>query len=108
MVQVSPPSGATTVAPARGAGLGTTAYFRFAVFASTGNCQGPLTIMAALPAWNCSRTSAWVQFSTDFDAEPDLTRSTHSCSAWATSGEARFFSSPPLLHMNGRNCQVPS
>ena len=75
---------------------------------SAGNCQGPFTIIAALPAANWSLTSACFQFSTDRDADPEFTRSTHSCSASAVSGLAMLVSSPPLVHMNGRNCQAPS
>ncbi len=64
--------------------------------------------MAALPAANWSLTSACAQLRTERDAEPELTRSTHSCRACAVSGLAMFVSSPPLVHMNGRNCQAPS
>jgi hypothetical protein len=108
IVQVSPPSGATTDSPAFGTGIGTTSYFRPATSSSAGNCHGPFTIIAALPAANWSFTSAWPQFSTDFDADPEFTRSTQSCSACAVCGVAMSVSSPPLVHMNGRNCQAPS
>src|SRR6185312_7418661 len=105
IVLVSPPSGATTSWPACGTGIGTTSYFRPATLSRAGNCHGPFTIIAALPAANWSFTSAWAQFTTDFEADPEFTRSTHNCRAWAVCGVAMLVSSPPLVHMNGRNCQ---
>ncbi|MCY1237123.1 hypothetical protein D9M72_498080 [compost metagenome] len=73
-----------------------------------GICHGPLTIMAALPARNWSLTSACVQFRAEEDTEPSFTRSVQSCRACAVSSVSMFFSLPPLDHMTGRNCQVPS
>jgi len=64
--------------------------------------------MAALPAANWSATSACDHVTVDCEREPWSSRSLTSCSASAVSGVSMSFSSPPLDHMNGKNCQVPS
>src|SRR6476659_10784556 len=106
-VQASPPSGAVDVWPVLFTGNGTTPKLIFA-FCSAGICHGPFSIIAALPAMNWSLTSACFQFTTLLEDEPSSTRSFQSCSASATSGDFRFVSSPPLVHIGGRNCHAPS
>src|SRR4051794_8642972 len=68
----------------------------------------PLIIIAALPPTNWSATSFWFQVTTDFDAEPEFTRSVTYCRACVDCDESNWDSSAPLLQKNGRNCQVPS
>ena len=70
--------------------------------------QGPFSIIAALPAANWLSTSAWVHSTTLLDAEPSWTMLVRSCRAWAVCGVSMFFSLPPLVHIHGMNCHVPS
>src|SRR5579863_5505420 len=70
--------------------------------------QGPFSIMAALPAVNWLSASPWPQPTTLADTEPSFTRLARKSSAWAFCGEFSRVSVPPLLHIQGMNCQVPS
>src|SRR3984885_11755694 len=107
-VHTSPPSGTFAAAPAVGTGMEATPYFSPAFWSSTGNCHGPLIIMAALPAMNCSFTSLWAQVTTDWDIEPLFTRLATNCSACTDCGLFRWARSPPLDQKNGRNVHAPS
>ena len=80
-----PPSGAIEVCPGLLTGNETTPKSTFAS-ARLEICQGPLSIIAALPAMNWSLTSAWVQVTTLLDDTPLSTRSFHSVRASATCG----------------------
>jgi hypothetical protein len=106
-VHASPPSGAIEVWPGLLIGNGTTPKSIFAL-SSEGICHGPFSIMAALPAMNWSFTSDCFQLTTLLETEPSSTRFFQSCSASATCGVFKSVSSPPLVHIGGRNCQAPS
>ena len=106
-VHASPPSGAVEVWPALLIGNETTPKLTFA-FSRLEICHGPLSIIAALPAMNWSLTSPWLQVTTLLDDTPLSTRSFHSASASATCGSLSLVSSPPLVHIGGRNCHAPS
>src|ERR1700722_7376902 len=107
-VHTSPPSGTLAAAPAVGTGMEATPYFSPACWSSTGNCQGPLIIMAALPAMNCSFTPLWAQVTTDCDIDPLFTRLASNCRACTAWGLFRCSGSPPLDQKNGRNVHAPS
>src|SRR5580692_4954039 len=107
-VHTSPPSGTFAASPAVGTGIGATPYFSPACWLSTGNCHGPLIIMAALPAMNCAFTSLWAHVTTDCDIEPLFTRLATNCSACTDCGLLRCSRSPPLDQKNGRNVHAPS
>jgi hypothetical protein len=64
-VHTSPPSGVTGLSAGVGPGIGTMPKFSPVFLVSTGSCQGPFTIIAALPAANWSLTSACDQLTTD-------------------------------------------
>ena len=99
-----PPTGGTGSRPASGTGIAATAQSTSSWASSTGTCQGPLIIMAALPDRNWSLTSCWFQLTTEREAEPESTSSFQSVSA-ATPPvpSVRFASSPPADQKNGRN-----
>ena len=106
-VHASPPSGAIEVWSGLLIGNGTTPKSAFA-FCRAGICRGPFSIMAALPAMNWSLTSDCFQLTTLLDTEPSSTKSFQNWSASATCGLFRSVSSPPFVHIGGRNCQAPS
>ena len=106
-VHTSPPSGAIRVSPALGTGISATAQL-ISDWSKVMVCHGPLMTMAALPEVNCSPTSPCPQFRTPEEADPSLTRSTHSWRAPAADDEAMSVSSAPLDQKKGRNCQEPS
>ena len=73
--------------------------------------QGPLTIMAALPAMNwLEAAGVWLQLRQALDAEPSVTSSFQRLRACTPGAEAMLANvkSPPLLQKNGSHCQVVS
>ncbi len=58
--------------------------FRDGSLLSVSTCQGPLIIMAALPAMNWSLTSAWVQLTVDRESEPSFSSAFQKSSASTT------------------------
>lgn len=106
-VHSSPPRGATAGLPASGTGIWATAQLT-SDSSKVVVSQGPSTTMAALPEVNCSPTSVCDQLSTLWEADPLLTRSTHSWRAAAACGVAMSVSSAPADQKKGRNCQEPS
>src|SRR5215813_993510 len=109
-LQVSPPSGATTVPPGAFVGIGTIPYSRLyfqpAAF-SSGKIHGPFSIIAAVLCRNCwVRSGSWPHWRTDLDAEPSLTMLTHSWRDSVNAGVFTWLRSPPWLQKNGSSCHV--
>ncbi len=107
-VHTSPPSGVTGLADGEGMGIGTMPNSRSFFWFSVGSCHGPFTIIAAFPAMNWSLMSAWVQVTTDLEADLESTRSFHSVSAWTACGESSCLRLAPAVQKKGSNWKLPS
>src|SRR6266545_206426 len=96
-------------APCLSCGSVATSHLRSGLsFLRTGICQGPFTIIAALPFWNWVRTSDCLQPRIPGDMLPFLTRSTQNCKAALPPSLLSVGRSAPVCHKNGSHWNVPS